>query len=162
VIKKDEVSSTLPHGISRREVLKGIGYGAIGATLMPTVGSSAVERRSLRVTGAQLSGFTPEPMWTYTSPYPLFDNPVFAKGTIVVTAQDSVSGAGVLYALDSQTNQIGWSCSFPFDFFCRPLVVNGVLYVADVQGHLFAISLSGNVLWQRATALRANFRHWGS
>lgn len=150
--QRDELIESLGMGISRRTMLKRMGYGLAGAAIAPSLLTAVHGQRKL---GASLSGTTPQPVWDYTSSSSVFlDNPTFYQGTIVVPGvgqkPDDGSVYGLLYGLDVQTKEVRWQYSYPSYFF-SPLVANNTVYAAETSsGNLYAIDLfTGNILWQQ-------------
>lgn len=155
--QRDELIESLGMGISRRTMLKRMGYGLAGAAIAPSL-LTAVQGQ--RKPGATLSATTPQPVWDYTSSSTIGGAPALYQGTIVVpgTVQNpNGSFSGLLYGLDVQTKEVRWQYSYPAPLF-SPLVVNNTVYAAEIDeggfetGDLLKLNaidlLTGNILWQ--------------
>jgi len=151
----DELKEALGMGISRRTMLRRMGYGMAGAALAPTLFETVLAAdKKAALAGASLSDFTPVPVWQYTPPasYTIISC-VFLSGAVLVTAQDAKNNnSGLIYSIDSQTMEVRWSHSYAQNvYFNRPLVAGSVLYTSDNSGNLYAVDItSGGILWQRA------------
>src|SRR6266508_2153152 len=105
----DELKEALGMGISRRTMLRRMGYGMAGAALAPTLFETVLAAdKKAALAGASLSDFTPEPVWQYTPPasYTIVSC-VFLSGAVLVTAQDAKNNnSGLIYSIDSQTMEV--------------------------------------------------------
>ncbi len=99
--QRDELIESLGMGISRRTMLKGMGYGLAGAAIAPSLLTAVYGQRKL---GASLSGYAAQTVWDYT-PDPslkyISGDPVFYNGTIIVPSY--TEKGSTLYGLDLQT-----------------------------------------------------------
>lgn len=145
---RDALIEKLGMGISRRKMLKGMGYGVAGAMVAPSLIESVLAAPQ-RAT-VSLSDLTPQPIWSYTdsdSDHAYFDSPLFDTGTIVIPARNI--DEGVLYSIDTQTKEVRWT--YPTgEPFLTPLSAGGVLYAATNTGSLYAIDpATGTTRWQK-------------
>jgi outer membrane protein assembly factor BamB len=92
-------------------------------------------------------------LWAVTPSGGAESSPAVANGMVYTTSNPFV---GILSALNARTGGLEWT--FPAGstgpgFACSPTVANGVVYVADVDGNIFALNASnGAQLWQFTTA----------
>lgn len=140
--------------LSRREMLRRLGYGVAGAALSPSVmtGAPRMARQKGNRAWAPLSDFTPVPLWEYNVPasYELLSSPIFYRGALIISARDDSKQVGILYSIDSQTQVVRWSHSYPGTFYQAPSIQDGLLYAASGDGVSAIDPATGNVLWQRS------------
>ncbi len=136
--------------ITRRTMLKRMGYGVGAAALAPTLLKNAWA-------GPRLAAGDQAPVWTYPVPSLGLAETAFNKGTVVLAADPQGSGSlATVTGIDVQTGAVRWSASFPSRNIGKPVVVNDVVYVFDLGdgqggGSFLAIdSLTGVILWQQS------------
>ncbi len=116
-----------------------------------------------------LSGNTGKRLWIYDRTVPSLtlrgtSNPVISDD-LVIAGFDG----GKMAALDVRTGKLAWEASVAVargstdvermvDIDSTPLEVDGVIYIATLQGHLSALQLeTGRVLWDREISSYAGF-----
>lgn len=72
-------------------------------------------------------------LWQFKTGGPVITAPTIADGVAYVSSDDHQ-----LYALDSQTGQVLWQFTAA-DVMSRPIVTDGVVYLGDFAGHLYAV-----------------------
>lgn len=81
-----------------------------------------------------------------------FAAPAYENNTIVAGDYSNV-----LFSLNATTGQQNWDFREAKDrYIASPLLFNGITYAPNVDGHLYALDSSGNLLWQFKT-LRPNW-----
>jgi outer membrane protein assembly factor BamB len=101
-----------------------------------------------------LSDHTPQPVWNYALPdgWSYNGNPVFYNGTVVISAVNNATTTVGLWAIDAQTQDTRWSHSQADVLFGTPVVADGIVYVSDNGGNIwaFAADSTGQMQWRRS------------
>src|SRR5207247_4640868 len=117
-------------GISRRTMLKRMGYALGAAAVAPSLLNEAWARGRHRPGSAE----GPQAIWNYTAPdgYQFAGYPLFYKGSVILNAVTGAANAPLLYAIDAQTQAVRWSQQFSAYLQQAAVVSGDVIYVSDV------------------------------
>ena len=141
-------------GISRRTMLKRMGYALGAAAVAPSLLNEAWARGRHRPGSAE----GPQAIWNYIAPdgYQFAGYPLFYKGSAILnaTVKEGDTNTAQLYAIDAQTTAVRWAQQFPAYLQAAAVVSGDIIYVGDVGSHLYALDAdTGRVLWAGNYAL---------
>jgi len=139
----------MSRGVTRRQVLSGLGVGVVGsmagcgkATSLggrePASGDWPMFGHDPANTG--VSSGSPGPSgpgerWRFGIDRGITASPAVVGGTVYLTALE-----GSIYALDAATGERLWLSAASFPLFGTPAVEGGIVYVSDGGGYLHALS----------------------
>jgi outer membrane protein assembly factor BamB len=75
---------------------------------------------------------------------------VFDKGTVIISAVNNATSTGGLWAIDAQTQETRWSQSKLDVLFSTPAIADGIVYVPDNAGNIWAFQAAspGQMQWR--------------
>lgn len=85
-----------------------------------------------------LDAATGDENWNFEPPYGL-QPPTVADG-ICFAAGGGYEEPGIVYAIDAETGTEQWSVEVDYTFRTMPIVVDGVLFIGDIVGNLYAFA----------------------
>lgn len=83
-------------------------------------------------------------IWTYTASHWVWGSPLFVEDQIILTDL-----SGNVIALDAKSGSERWKIPTGAAITATPTVHNGVIYIGNEAGELYAIDLQGNLVWQQ-------------
>jgi outer membrane protein assembly factor BamB len=137
------------HGVTRREVLSGLGVGVVGSIAgcsglalpggdEPVPGDWPMFGYDAANTGASPDAPGPSgpgERWRFAVDRWTNASPAVAGGSVYVTTLE-----GTAYAIEASTGEERWRTRASFPLFGTPAVYEGRVYVTDAGGYLHALS----------------------
>lgn len=114
-----------------------------GVWAQPLYADGTVYVASLDKNIYALSAETGDLLWQTLLEGAITSTPVLADGTLYITAFDQK-----LHALDSETGDEQWTAPAKNLTWASPVLGDGMVFYTDISGNVFAVSLSGESLWE--------------